>query len=219
MSEQLSLTGFDTAAPTDQLYFAILPDADAAAHIEQRAQRLHDELGLRGKPLAPERFHITLHDLGEYAGLPQNIVTVACDAAAAVALPPFDIAFDRVVSFGGGSLVLRGSDGLAALIAFRQALGTAMTGAGLGRRVKRSFTPHVTLLYGARRVAEQAVDAIGWKAREFVLVHGKLGRMSAFCSPAGHCATDIRRLTAANSASNKYTRDPDAGRIARLRVV
>ncbi len=176
MPEQLSLTGFDAAAPTDQLFFAIQPDADAAARIAQLAHRLHDELGLKGKPLALERFHVTLHDLGEYAGLPQNIVTAARDAAAAVALPPFDVVFDLVVSFGGGSLVLRGGDGVAALTAFRQALGTAMTGAGLGRRVKRSFAPHVTLLYDARRVAEQAVDIVGWQVCEFVLVHSKLGR-------------------------------------------
>jgi 2'-5' RNA ligase len=34
----------------------------------------------------------------------------------------------------------------------------------------------MTLLYDDRSVAEQAVETIGWTAREFVLVHSLLGQ-------------------------------------------
>ena len=40
----------------------------------------------------------------------------------------------------------------------------------------RKYTPHVTLLYGDRFVADRRVDAVSWAVHEFVLVHSLLGR-------------------------------------------
>lgn len=180
MLEQLSLAGFDAPPPTDRLFFTIFPDADIAARAAQLTQRLRSEHGLKGKPLASDRFHITLSHLGDYAGLPQSIVAAAQDAAANVSEASFDVAFDRVVSFNTGArnrpFVLRGGEGVAALAAFQQAICMAMKKAGLGRWVLPQFTPHMTLLYGDRLVSEQIVETLGWTVREFVLVHSLLGR-------------------------------------------
>jgi RNA 2',3'-cyclic 3'-phosphodiesterase len=178
MPAQSSLPGFD-AEPTDRLFFAIFPDADTAAHIAQLALQLRAEHGLHGTPLKQERFHVTLHHLGDYAGLNHGIVAMANQAAAAVVRQPFDlsfdISFDRAASFcsmpRNRPFVLRGGDGLAAVTAFQQSLSTEMTKAGLGRWAKRAYTPHVTLLYDDHCVAEQAVEPIRWTAHEFVLVH------------------------------------------------
>ena len=180
MSEQFSLAGFDAAPrPTDRLFFAIYPNRDAAARIARLAQRQRSVQGLQGSPLATEHFHITLHHLGDYVGVPQTIVAAAGEAASAVAMPPFEVVFDRAASFDkprNRPFVLRGGDGVAALMAFQEALGTAMKKAGLGRLAESRFTPHVTLLYDDRRVAEQAVETVGWTAHEFVLVHSLLGQ-------------------------------------------
>ena len=181
MSEQLSLMAFETAPqPTDRLFFAIFPDADAAARIARHARHLRGEHGLTGGSLATERFHITLHHLGDYAGLPQDVVGAAAEAATTVTTPEFNVVFDRVLSFSGRSgnrpLVLRGDNGLVALAAFQQALGLALRKAGLGRWVARSFTPHVTLLYDDISVAEQPIEPLDWTVREFVLVHSLLGQ-------------------------------------------
>ena len=71
MPEQLSFAGFGAApAPTDGLFFAIRPDADARVRIAERTRRLRAEHGLRGAPLAAERLHVSLPVIGEYAGLP-----------------------------------------------------------------------------------------------------------------------------------------------------
>ncbi len=179
--EQLSFAGFDPAPrPTDRLLFALFPDVDAAARIARLAWRLRGEQGLSGRPLAPERFHVTLLHLGDYVGLPQDIVAAAAKAASSVAATPFDVAFDRAASFRGGPgnrpLVLRGADAAGALAAFHQALGATMSKAGLGRHVKRDYAPHVTLLYDERGIDEQAVETVGWAVHEFVLVHSLLGR-------------------------------------------
>lgn len=181
MPEQLSFAGFDAAPqPTDRLFFAIFPDVATAARIATLAQRLRAEHGLKGKPLATARFHVTLHPLGDYLGLPQEIVAAAGEAASAVVMPPFELAFDRAGSFLGRPrnrpFVLRASDSVAALKAFQQVLGTAMKNAGLGRWVAPHYTPHVTLLYDGRSVAEHAVERVAWTAHEFVLVRSLLGR-------------------------------------------
>ena len=178
--EQLSLAGMAPASrPTDRLFFAIFPDAQAAARIAQLAQRLRVEHGLHGHPIKTERFHVTLHHLGDHAGLRHDIVAVAKQSAATVTMSPFEVAFDHVMSFDrprNRPLVLRGGDGLAALTGFERLLGTAMNKAGLGHWVKPGYTPHATLLYDDRSVAEQSVETIAWTAREFVLVRSLLGQ-------------------------------------------
>src|SRR3984885_1227893 len=113
MPEQVSMAGFDAAPKlTDRLFFAIFPDTPTAARIAQLAQRLRTEHGLKGKPLETGRFHITLHHLGDYPGLRQDIVETAIKTAATVVAAPFDVTLDRTLSFstrgGDGAFVLHG---------------------------------------------------------------------------------------------------------------
>lgn len=177
-----SLEGLSgVGSPTDRLFFAIFPDAAAAALIEQLALRIREEKGLRGKPLLLDRFHVTLNHLGDFWGVPPSIAAPALEAGSHVKAKPFEIVFDRVESFRNRPrnrpLVLRGQKrGVASLLAFQKALGQAMEAAGLGKRVETRFTPHATLLYDDRGVMERAVDPISWTAREFVLVHSLLGK-------------------------------------------
>lgn len=181
MPGQSSLPGFDDdAKPTDRLFFALFPDAQAAGRIAECAQQLRAGLGLHGTPLKTGRFHITLHHLGDYASLPQGVVEMASQAAAAVKTAPFSVTFDRAASFSSSPrnrpFVLRGDAGLAELMAFQRALGVEMTRVGLGRWAKPAYTPHVTLLYDDRAVVAQAVEPITWAAGEFVLVRSLIGQ-------------------------------------------
>jgi RNA 2',3'-cyclic 3'-phosphodiesterase len=183
MRGQLSFDGIDgSPQPTSGVYFALLPVVDAARLIAWRRRHLCCEHGLNGKPIAAGRLHVSVHHLGDYAAPPPGIVAAARDAAAAasVVMPPFELVFDRVVSFenrsGRHPLVLQGTDGVAELVAFRRVLGTAMQKAGLWRWVKLDYLPHLTLLYDDRRIAEQAVEAVGWTVQEFVLVHSLYGQ-------------------------------------------
>lgn len=177
MSDQFSL--FDAPAITDRLFFAIFPDPATAASIAERAAALRGVHQLTGRPLASERFHITLHHLGDHAGVRRDIVVMASQAAEAMTTSSFEVAFDRAASFhngGNNPFVLQGGDGLEALKAFQRDLGLAMARAGLGKLVDRSFTPHVTMLYDRRLVAEQEVSPIRWTVGGFILIHSLLGR-------------------------------------------
>ena len=132
---------------------------------------------LTGKPFRPERLHSTLHDLNSYDDLPPELVMRARHAAATVAMPPFEVVFDRAETFSGGPndrpLVLRGGD---SLVPLQRAIGDALTSVGLGAFVEQSFTPHITLLRGEGLVEEQAVETFRWTVREFALVNSLVGQ-------------------------------------------
>lgn len=176
------LGGFVAEPASDRLFFAIYPDAQAAQGITELAQSVRTRHGLRGKPLRTDRLHVTLHHLGDHAGLPESLVAAARGAAAQVAMSPFDVGFECVASFPGRAgkrpCVLRSEkdDSNAALFALQSTLGERLSAAGLGRCIERRFMPHVTLLYDERTVLPDAVPPIGWRVREFALVHSLLGR-------------------------------------------
>ena len=172
--------------PTDRLFFALFPSDDAIPQIVKTSQQLRDEHGLTGKLLSNDRLHVTLHHVGDYAGgLPNGLVEAAQDVAATIAMPAFDVTFDRAMSFAGSPrnkpFVLRGNEGLdgglADLMAFHKAFYLAMCRAGLqGPRANAKFAPHVTLMYDEQAVPEQFVEPISWSACNFVLVHSLIGQ-------------------------------------------
>lgn len=177
--QQTSLDGLAAPHPTDRLFLAVMPSTAAAARMAALAGDLRERLRLQGRPRPTSHLHVTLHHLGDFAGLPQQRVEDARSAAAGVASDAFDARFDRVGSFAGRPgkhpFVLLGAGGASGLAALHAGLGARLAAAGLARR-ERAFVPHVTLLYDTRNVAEQPVEPLGWAVREFVLVHSLLGR-------------------------------------------
>lgn len=178
----MMLGGFAARPASDRLFFAVHPDAYAARHIIELARSLRARHGLRGNPLPAERVHVTLHHLGDHAGLPESLIAAASEAAVRIAVPPFEAGFDCVASFPGHArkrpCVLRSGkdDSNPGLFALQAELGERLRAAGLGRYIERRFTPHVTLLYDESRLAPEAVPPIVWRVREFALVHSLIGK-------------------------------------------
>jgi 2'-5' RNA ligase len=182
MAGQSSFPGFEEAKPTDRLFLALFPPPETALKIAELASQIRSAHALRGRPLEAARFHITLNHLGDYAGLPPDVVRQAraAVAEAATATQPFAVAFDRAESFASmprnRPLVLRGGDeGLSALMAFHKVLGTALKKANLGQWAKPGYTPHVTLLYDDSLLGATPVPPVAWTAGEIVLVQSLLG--------------------------------------------
>ncbi|RZL01605.1 MAG: 2'-5' RNA ligase [Rubrivivax sp.] len=181
MADQISLDGFDAPSePTDRLFFALMPDKAAADRVASLTQRLRSDHGLSARPIPAERLHVTLHHLGDYAGLPAHIVAAASEVAAGLVVPPVAPGFDRVATFSGKPghlpLVLRGEAGLAGVMALQSALDLGLRKAGLAKGARTTYTPHLTLLYADRRVDEPLAEPITWSAQEFVLVRSLMGR-------------------------------------------
>jgi 2'-5' RNA ligase len=182
VTQQILLPGFEPEpTPTDRLFFAVQPDAQAIARIAALTAELTRQHGLRGKPIAHARLHVTSCNLGDFPGMPQALLARASEGAALAAAntPAFDISFDTVLSFATRTkhrpCVLGGDDGVVGLQALYQRLALALRGSGaLANPV--NHTPHLTLLYDDVTVAPQAVEAVRWTARELVLLHSRIGQ-------------------------------------------
>jgi 2'-5' RNA ligase len=159
-----------------RLFLAAVPDAETAARIYRLAEALKRAHQFDGRLIKPARLHVSLLSLGE---LSDDIVRMTSEAAAEVRVPPFEVWFDRSVSFrgkpGNRPFVLIGDDAQDRLKSFRRTLGVAMAGKGLKRLAKRDFCPHITLFYAEHSVEEHPIEPIGWTVNEFVLIHSMQG--------------------------------------------
>jgi RNA 2',3'-cyclic 3'-phosphodiesterase len=173
---QHSCFGFE-GPRTDGLFLGLFPDPETAARLSANAQQLCIRHRLSARLLAPQRMHISLLGFGRYSSLPPQLVATIGEAAATIIARPFDVVFDRAMSFLGEPrpLVLCGGEGVKELMTFRGLLGSAVQKSGLGR-VRSQYTPHVTLLYHDRGIEEHAIEPVRWTVREFVLVHSLLGQ-------------------------------------------
>lgn len=174
---QLSL-GLGEAKPSERLFFALMPDEDAVLAIGDRVRELVARERLGGKPLASERLHVTLHHLGDYAGLPPSLLARARAAADRLRMPAFEVRFDRVGSFAGRHrqlpCVLRGEDGVRGLFQLQRTLARRMAEQGLVG--DSQFTPHLTLLYVDTALPLQRIEPVRWWARDIVLIRSFLGQ-------------------------------------------
>lgn len=172
------LFGESSKTPTDRLFFGLFPDADTAARIAQAGEHLRRKHGLKRPVHSQDRLHITLFHLGDFPGLPNDLVRKATAAAEAMTASPFEVTFDHATSFSGRPgnrpFILKGGEGLADLEAYRKALGLALTGRGV--KTTSAFTPHVTLLYDDPIIEPDPITPISWMVRELVLVRSLLGK-------------------------------------------
>jgi 2'-5' RNA ligase len=155
-----------------------MPDAAAAAQAVTITDTLFSAHGLSGRRLNPRRLHVSLHHIGDFAGLPVEVVARAQGAGDGLRHAPVAIRFDRAGSFVRRHrtlpLVLRGGGQVIPLIAFQHALGLAL--ARQGFRPDKHYTPHMTLLYDPRYVPAREVTPVEWTAREFVLIRSIIGK-------------------------------------------
>ena len=149
-----------------RLFFAVWPEPAAARELARVGQALVELAG--GKPMPPEKVHMTLAFLGSIS--PEG-VGAAVLAAARVKGKPIRMGIDRVGSFRrarvGWAAPSRASAELLALQA-------ALAGELRVRRFQledREFNPHATL---ARKVAKAvpaaAIQAVEWRSNAFTLV-------------------------------------------------
>ncbi|MET0549641.1 MAG: RNA 2',3'-cyclic phosphodiesterase [Xanthomonas sp.] len=176
---QFSL-GFDAPAARESLFFALLPDAQTAQAVYRLGQQICHAHGVRGRALPPERLHVTLHYLGEYAGIPPRLLQQACAAGQSLAAAPFALAFDQVATFDSRArsrpLVLHGDGEPSPLLALRQALQQQLVRHGVAPRADGAYLPHMTLAYVDEALAPQRVSAPRWQAASLSLIRSVQGQ-------------------------------------------
>jgi 2'-5' RNA ligase len=164
----------------DRLFFALFPNPQTSYLIARFVERFVRDHRLEGTRLEAARLHLSLHHVGDYPRLRSKFVYAAKQAGGSVFVRPFEVTFRSIRSFEGAPpiggkprrrpLVMLGEG--EALPDLHQRLCAAMESNGL--RAARSFTPHITLLYGPAAVPVQAIEPIRFVVDEFALVHSRL---------------------------------------------
>ena len=180
MSNQELLPGFESSHPTDRLFLAIFPDSEHATQLAALAGKHLANHRLGSDAVKPDRLHVTLFHLGDYVGLPPDLVTHAKEALSRVSAPAFTIHFDQIGSFGNrrskSPLVLTAGEGNAELHALHKQLATHLRASALGSHTRGSFVPHMTMAYNKATVPFEKTALISWPAQEIALVHSLLGQ-------------------------------------------
>ncbi|MGH8158013.1 MAG: RNA 2',3'-cyclic phosphodiesterase [Rhodanobacter sp.] len=179
-THQSDLLGGIASMEVHRLFFALMPDNATRERLAAVAGALKaSRPGLRARWIHPDRYHATLHFLGDHAALRPTLVDGAIAAADKVRAAPFSWTLDSATSFRGREppCVLRGVETCAPLQQLWQALGKTLALAGQGARLERSFTPHVTLAYShGTMLPELAVEPVIWPVTEFALIHHVVGQ-------------------------------------------
>jgi 2'-5' RNA ligase len=170
-----------------RLFFALRPDAAVLDAIGRAIAELKAAQTIRGRWLDPEKLHLTLQFLGDFATA-DEIAGRAAPAAAKLRFPPFEFQLDRAETFArrfNPPCVLRcAATSAEPLQVFARELGSALAAAGLSEFLQtREYVPHVTIAYAQSQLREVVVIApIFWRAHDFSLVesvggvHHEIGR-------------------------------------------
>jgi 2'-5' RNA ligase len=163
-----------------RLLFALQPDGPAAERIAALSSMLAGRLGPRAQPTPASRWHVSLAFVGHGDTPPPDAhVAQVQDLASGVASAPFDIAFDRVLSWKGQPgrrpFVLCGhSSRDPARLAGK--LHLALVRNGLRSGPAPGLEAHLTLFWGDHDLAVERIAPLGWRASEFALLLSGAGR-------------------------------------------
>jgi 2'-5' RNA ligase len=156
-------TGGDPPGDSRRVFFALWPDADTRARLARMTKDAVRRSG--GRPIAKDRFHITVAFLG-------NLTPAGLEIASAVPPIPvgaFALALDTIGAFAASRTLWFGARSVPpALTELERRLWEGLTAKGFVRE-ERIYRPHVTLARRARAVDEQ-IDPVEWRVGELALV-------------------------------------------------
>ncbi|MGL4960647.1 MAG: 2'-5' RNA ligase family protein [Inquilinus sp.] len=162
----------------ERLFYCLMPDREACGRLVRFIDGFFAENDIRGSRLKTERLHMTLHHIGDFKRLSTALLYRAKLAGKAVSEGQVELRLCSIRSFPPAPnkpnrrpLVLLG-DG--------QRLRTLFHTLGHAMRTNRfeaadDFEPHVTLSYSPQFVPVQAIEPIRFVAKDFVLIHSRLG--------------------------------------------
>lgn len=184
MNTQLEfLPGAEPQPVTRSLFLALFPDSVTIQRICEQVTGIRQQHGLTARMRPLDHLHLTLHWIGDYPEVPEDLVQIIGHACKQVAdrVRPFEVRLDEVLSFrgrpGSNPLVLSGDDAdNARLTSLHQTLLVELAKVLPLKKGGLKFHPHLTLLYDKPGNIKAPVDPVTWTADEIVLVCSEVGR-------------------------------------------
>ena len=174
MNEQLTL--FEppqSLASGYSLFIAIFPDPRTAQHITDLGNTLRRKHGMHGRLRPITHLHVSLHSPNPFMDIGH-----VCEAVTTVTRP-FEICFDRVMSFrgqlGNRAIVLAGDDHVNNEVKRFHTLLCCEFAKHAPTRPTPKLNPHVTLLYDRQELVSHPIEPVYWTVKEIVLVASEVG--------------------------------------------
>lgn len=160
------------------LFLAIVPEREVALQAADIGRGVAQRFGLSKNPRPHELMHVSLNAIGKYPDFPDDIIFAVSAAMATVKAVPFEVVFDRAMSFAGtDAVVLANAVRSEEMMDLHVQLAKEMWAVGLTFTYNPRFMPHMTVLYDETPVPEHMLaEPIRWIAREFVLIRSFAGR-------------------------------------------
>lgn len=159
-----------------RVFFALWPDAAAAAALQAQIPGLQQRFG--GRAVPQEALHLTLAFLGS---VERSRLPLLCELASRIEFSRFELQCDELGEWQRQGIVWAGPSAIpAGLLRLREKLEVALAEADFVLPAHR-FVPHVSLLRGARCATrrEALTRPAGWAVSDFVLAESKLGPRGA----------------------------------------
>ena len=176
--QEVGLRLWSDARVPINLFFALLPKPETVPPISHLGETVCCAHKFRGKPVWPDRLHLTLLPVGHDLWDTTETVRRAKIAAARVRAAPLEIALDIAESFSVRDrypFVLGSGDGLHKFTALQKHLAYELACEGFEGPSHMSAA-HMTLMWADHSVDEYPIAPIRWMASEFVLVCSYVGR-------------------------------------------
>jgi len=179
---QMALFAAETKPAHEHNYFfALSPTAQVRQQLSDVAEQLNSTHKFNASRVSSERYHLTLHHLGQFQEVRPDRVAKAIAAANKVQAQAFDVVFDQFMCFdsrtGRFPCVVTSENELPQLKNFWQLLKNNLLAVKLGDKLNSSFKPHATLLYNRQALAETyPVTPIRWRVNDFVLIESLVGK-------------------------------------------
>ena len=160
-----------TEPKKSRLFFALWPDPEVLKALNHTRKTLGVN---EGKPVNPEKYHVTLLFLGE---IPEDQIPALKSLAEKAPFEPCELVLDQMEHWVRPAvLCLVATQTPPALDKLVEAMKRELRKMGI-KTEKRPFRPHLTLARKVRkRVVGRPVEPIHWPIHDFVLVASGLNR-------------------------------------------
>jgi 2'-5' RNA ligase len=149
---------------TRRLFFAL----EAGDQLRQAVHTIQQGLGIEGRAVRPEQFHVTLAFLGQQA---DTLIPDLNKIGDSLSLMPCTIMFDRTGYFSGSRVLWLGASHVPdSLLTFRQSLVDALSESGIAYD-QRAWKLHLTLYRRLRKPAGRIENiSLSWRLNGFSLM-------------------------------------------------
>ncbi len=173
-----------------RLFFALWPPPDLRQAI---AALVAEKPGaIRGRPVPPQNYHLTLAFLGN-ATRPQT--TLLIKALQNVSFAPFELTFDHIGFWARPRIVwLAPSENPGGLLELVDAMWARAKACGFEPEIK-AYRPHVTLARKASRPQAPIFAPLRWQVREFVLAKSETLNTGARYTALAHFSARYKDIS------------------------